>query len=62
MADQSKLKARADDQINGTKKIETVFEKSRKHCGKRKNGWLPTLFPFLTMLSKVSFSGLSFDE
>ena len=42
--DYSKVKACADDKINGTEKIiEVRYGLSRKHCGKRRKCWLPSL-------------------
>ena len=46
----TKLKAFADDKIIV---IEIYLEKKKKHCGKRRNCWLPAFSPFPTMFSKT---------
>ena len=50
--EQSKLNTFADNKINVTKKIEILFENSKKYCGKRRKRWLPAFSPFPTMFSK----------
>ena len=35
--------------------FEIWFARGRKHCGKRRTGWLPTFSPFPTMFSKDFF-------
>ena len=51
--DLSKLKAFADNEINVTENLK--FGNCRKHCGKRRNCWLPAFSPFPTMFSKGFF-------
>ena len=53
ISDLSKLKAFGDNEINVTENLK--FGKGRKHCGKRRNCWLPAFSPFPTMFSKGFF-------
>ena len=43
--DWSKFKAFADDKLNVIPKIEICFGENRKHCGKKRKCWGPTMFP-----------------
>ena len=51
----TKLKALADDKLNGAKMTISLFDRVKKNCGKRKKCWLPAFSPFPTVFSK-SFS------
>ena len=51
--DQTKLKTFADDKLNVTK--ISVFDKSRKHCGKRRNCLYKQFLLFLQCFQKASF-------
>ena len=44
--DVTKLKAFADDKLNVAKMRFFLFDKSRKHCGKRRKCWLLAFSPF----------------
>ena len=46
------MKAFADNKINMTKEFISGLGKDRKHCGKRRECWLPAFSPFSTMFSK----------
>ena len=51
----SKFKAFADNKIIVTEKNEICSGKGRKHCGKRRKGWLPAFFP--PHFQMATFSG-----
>ena len=53
--DWSKFKAFADDILNVTILIISIFLSGRKHCGKRRKCWLPAFAHFPTMFSKAFF-------
>ena len=50
-----KLKALADNKLTMNQKLDFVFGKGRKHCGKRRKCWLPAFSPFPKMFSKGFF-------
>ena len=52
--DRTKLKAFANNELNAAVMMISLFDKSRKHCVKRRKCWLP-FTPFPTVFSKASF-------
>ena len=51
-SDLCELKAFPGVKMNVAENLKFVYEKGRKHCGKRSICWLPTVSPFPTMFSK----------
>ena len=49
--DSFRLKAFADDKTEYKWKIEILFRKGRKQCGKRRKCWLPAFSPLPTLFS-----------
>ena len=56
--DSASLKAFAIDKSKESKMMEFVFEGGRKHCGRRRNCWLPAVSPSSTLFSKAFTFGL----
>ena len=59
--DQNKLKAFADNKLNVTKMIISVFDKSRKHGGKRRNCLYKQFLLFPQCFQQASFPDPSKD-
>ena len=53
--DMTKLKAFADDKLSVAEMAIFLYDKSRKHCGKRRKSWLPAFSSFPTVFSKAFF-------
>ena len=51
----SKMKAFVHKKLKVAKMLISLFDKSRKHCGKWTKCWLPGFFPFPTVFSKAFF-------
>ena len=52
----TELKAFADNELNVPRMtISPFFDKSKKHCGKRRKCWIPAFCPFPTAFSKAFF-------
>ena len=51
--DVTKLKALTGAKLNGTRMVISLFDKSRKHCAKRKKCCLPAFSPVPTLFSKA---------
>ena len=49
--DVAKLKALADDELHVARMVNSRFDKSGKHCGKRTKFWLPAFSPFNKVFS-----------
>ena len=52
----TEFKAFADNRNNRNSLIVICVGKSRKHCRKRNECWLPAFSPFHTMFSKASIA------
>ena len=53
--DQTRLKASADDKLNVTKMMISVFDRVKKHCGKRRNCLYKQFLLFPQFFQKASF-------
>ena len=51
----TKLKEFADDKLNVAEMTISVFDRVKKHCGKRRKCWLPAFSPFTTVFSTAFF-------